>query len=221
MQEIKVVVIGAKGKMGSLASGVVNELPGYVLVASIGREDDLDQILKSTKPDIAIELTSNTSVLKNTQIIIENNVRPVVGSSGLRLEEMQDLAKECEKRALGGLILPNFSLGVACLNKLTITLKEHFSDFSIVEYHHRAKKDKPSGTARHVAQLLNVVEDEIASVRSDGFVAKLQLYVNTPDERIILDHESFERKSFAPGIILSIKKVLTLQKLVIGMENII
>lgn len=221
MQEIKVAIIGAKGKMGRVAVSIVNELSGYTLVASIQREDDLEQILKATKPDLAIELTSNTSVLRNTQIIIKNNVRPIVGSSGLSLEEMQDLAKECKSRALGGLIVPNFSLGVACLNKIAITLKEHFSDFSLVEYHHRAKKDKPSGTAWHMAQLLNVTKEEISSVRSDGFVAKLQLYVNTPYERIILDHESFDRKSFTSGIILSLKKVLMLQRLVVGLENII
>lgn len=221
MHEIKVAIVGANGKMGIIATDVVNQLPGYKIVAKVGRTDDLDKILKLTNPDIAIELTSNISVLKNTQIIIKNKVRPIVGSSGLTSIEMQNLAMECDEIKLGGLILPNFSLGVACLNKIAGTLKDHFSDFSILEYHHRAKKDKPSGTARHMAQLLDVKEDEIASIRSDGFIAKLQLYANSPFERIMLDHESFDRKSFAPGIILSLKKIMELKQLIIGLENII
>lgn len=221
MNKIKIAIIGYKGKMGTLATELMSKQDNYTVVAKIGSSDNLDGILKNTQPDIAIELTSNKSVLENSQIIIDNHIRPVIGSSGLNQNEIDLLMAKCKMRNLGGLILPNFSLGVACLNKTALSLKEYFNDFSILEYHHRAKKDKPSGTARHIAHLLGNSEEEIAAIRSDGFVAKLQLYVNTPYERIMLDHESFDRKSFEPGILLSVIKVMELKELVVGLENII
>jgi 4-hydroxy-tetrahydrodipicolinate reductase len=221
MNILKVAIIGANGKMGSLVSNLISKLEQYKIVATIGRMDSLGSILQDTKPDIAIELTSNLSVFDNTKTIIQNNVRPIIGSSGLTQNEIKHLSVECDNKSLGGLIIPNFSLGIACVNKMSNTLKEHFSDFSIVEYHHRAKKDKPSGTAKHLANILTLDESEIASVRSDDFLAKLQLYVASQYERIIIDHESFDRKSFEPGIILSLKKIMELNKLVIGLENIL
>lgn len=218
---IKVAIVGANGKMGQLACESIASMSGYAIVTKVGSSDDLDSVLKQTKPDIAIELTSNLSVLKNTQIIIQNGVRPVVGSSGLLANQVDELAKLCKAQGLGGLIIPNFSLGIACVNKLASTLKEHFADFSVVEFHHTKKKDKPSGTARYMTQMLGVDESEIASIRSDGFLAKLQVYANSPHERIIIDHESFDRNSFHAGICLSIKKVTELTELVVGLENML
>ena len=131
MQEIRVAIIGHKGKMGALSLAVVNQMTGYKLVASIGREDNLANALQESRADVAIELTSNESVLKNTRTIIENKVRPLIGSSGLTHEEMVLFREECSKSSLGGLIIPNFSIGIACINRAALMLKEHFTDFSI------------------------------------------------------------------------------------------
>lgn len=217
----KIAVIGYQGKMGDLTCKLLENEDGYEVVAKIGRNDDLDQILKKTKPDIALDFTSHLSVFTNIQIIIENGVRPLIGSSGLSLDQIQVLQKKCAQKELGGLIIPNFSLGIAVLNKMAMILENNFDEFSVIEYHHSAKKDKPSGTARHMANLLNIPEDEIASVRGDGFVAKLQVYANTPYERLILDHESFDRKSFVPGIMLSLNQIMQLNHMVVGLENIL
>lgn len=219
--KIKVAIIGAGGKMGQIAEKALSMLSTHTVVAKVGREDNLELVLQKTAPDIAIELTSHVSVLANTQTIIKNNVHPVIGSSGLLAAQIEELKILCHKKALGGLIMPNFSLGMAFMNKVARELEPYFDDFSIIEFHHRQKKDKPSGTAGYTAGILSVPEVEIASIRSNGFLAKQQLYINSLDERIIIDHESFNRDSFIPGIQLSLKMVMDLRELVVGLENIL
>lgn len=218
---IRVAIIGAGGKMGEIAEKALSLSLTHTLVARIEREDNLEEVLQKTAPDIAIELTSHVSVLANAQTIIKNNIHPIIGSSGLLAAQIEELKTLCHTKALGGLIMPNFSLGMAFINKISRELEAYYDDFSIIEFHHRQKKDKPSGTARYTADILSVPEVEIASVRSNGFLAKQQLYINSLDERIIIDHESFNRDSFIPGIQISLKKVMGLKELVVGLENII
>ncbi|MCC2624608.1 MAG: dihydrodipicolinate reductase [Burkholderiales bacterium] len=218
---IKVAIIGSNGKMGQLANHVISTMPNCNIVAHINRQDNLDEALKTTKPDVAIELTSHESVFNNAQTIISNKIFPIIGSSGLKAPEIEKLSQLCNQNNIGGIIAPNFSLGMALLSKISKDLKQYYDEFSIIEFHHAAKKDKPSGTARHTSQLLSVDEQNICSVRSNGFVAKQQLYVSSPGERIIIDHENFDRNSFSKGISLCVNKVLGLDKLVVGLESIL
>jgi 4-hydroxy-tetrahydrodipicolinate reductase len=218
---IKIAIIGANGKMGQLASQVIDTMPNCQIVSKIIRQDNLDEVLKTTKPDVAIELTSHESVFSNANTIIANKVSPIIGSSGLKSPDIEKLSLLCQQNNIGGIIAPNFSLGIALISKISKDLKQYYDEFSIIEFHHAAKKDKPSGTARYTSQLLDTNEQNICSIRSNGFVAKQQLYVSSPGERIIIDHENFDRNSFSKGISLCVNKVLELDKLVVGMENIL
>lgn len=220
-EKLKIAIIGANGKMGKLASTVIESMDNCIIVARVNRLDNLNEILKTTKPDIAIELTTHQSVLNNSRIIINNQVFPIIGASGLKQSDIQELAALCISNNVGGLVAPNFSLGMALICKFTKELRKYYDDFSIIEYHHAQKKDKPSGTARYTAELLGLAEEKVASIRSDGFVAKQQLYTFGAGERILIDHESFDRNSFAKGIVLGINKVMQLKHLVTGLENII
>ncbi len=218
---IKIAIIGSNGKMGQLANQVVESMPNCSIVARISRHDDLNAVLKSAKPDVAIELTSHESVFANAHIIISHKVYPIIGSSGLKPADIETLSLLCANNKIGGIIAPNFSLGMALISKMAKNLKQYYDEFSIVEFHHAAKKDKPSGTARYTSQLLGLDEKDICSIRSDGFVAKQQLYVSSPGERILIDHENFDRSSFSKGISLCVNKVLSLDNLVVGLENIL
>lgn len=217
----KIVIIGANGKMGKLAEETINQMVNFSIVAKITRGNNLSEVLKSFKPDIAIDLTSYTCVRENALTIIKNGVRPVIGTSGLLENEIEELQVCCQEQQLGGLFIPNFSVGMACINKLLRELKPYFSDFSIVEFHHAQKQDKPSGTARYTANMLGIDEKHIASIRTNGFLAKQQVYINSENERIIIDQESFSRNSFMQGIQLSITKVLQLNQFIVGLENIL
>jgi 4-hydroxy-tetrahydrodipicolinate reductase len=218
---LKVVVLGANGKMGKCVEMALSQMKGFEIVARIQREDDLETILKSTKPDIAIDVTSHESVLKNSWCLVKNGVRTIIGTSGLSMKDMDDLSLYCQEKKLGTLIIPNFSLAFALINRVSKEFSKYFDDVSIVEFHHAQKKDKPSGTARYSAEIFGLEESHIASVRSNGFLAKQQIYINSDSERIILDHESFNRSSFIKGIQLSLNKVTKINGLIVGLENVL
>lgn len=219
---IRVVVIGAKGKMGRIAVEAVEKMDGYQVVGKVHSGDDLDAMLKEVRPDIAIELSGSESVKKNSWTIVNNSVRPVIGSSGLKQKDVEELQVFCTTNSIGGIMAPNFSIGMALSKKMISELSPFFKDISIVEFHHAQKQDKPSGTARDMAEAINLDESLIASVRSNGFIAKQQVYLARSGERILIDHETFNRKdSFEEGIQLCCEKVMDLSQLVIGLEKII
>ncbi len=218
---MKVAIIGAKGKMGVLADEALSAMPSVEEIIRVYSSDDLNRVLQNTRPDIAIELTSHLSVERNVKAIVNNGVKPLVGASGLTKAQIDDLCRHCAEHKLGGLIIPNFSLGVAYMTKLTAMMSRHFKDISIVEFHHAQKKDKPSGTASHTANLVGIAPETIASIRSPGFLAKQQVYINTEHERLIIDHESFSRQSFVQGIQLSIEVLSELSHMIVGLENIL
>ena len=221
IQMIKVVLIGAKGKMGQIAKQALQLMDQFSLVAEVNRGDNLDEILKKEKPHVALDVTSHLSVLENTWTILNNNVRPLIGTSGLSQEDINKIKFSCDEKKLGCLIIPNFSIAFAFINKISLQLAQYYDDKSIIEYHHSNKKDKPSGTARHTAKLIGMEESQIASVRAEGFIAKQQIYFQNKSERIVIDHESFSRESFLKGIQLSLQHVVQLNHLVVGLENIL
>lgn len=217
----KALIIGAKGRMGKIAIEAIRLMEDFTVIAEVGRGQDLDAALKKTKPDIAIELSTHESVKENSWIIVRNNVRLIIGASGLKKQEIEELEEFCKENKLGGIVAPNFSLGMALSNKMAREMSLYFNDISIVEFHHAQKKDKPSGTARYTAELCGVNESDIVSIRSNGFLAKQQVLISGEGERLVIDHESFNRDSFRKGIQLCCKKVLDLNELKIGLENII
>ena len=216
-----IVLIGANGKMGQIAKAAIENMPEFSIVHCAVRGENLAKILKSTKPDIALDLSNHESVTQNAWTIVEHNIKPLIGASGMSKEDIEKLKQICEQKKLGGLVVPNFSLAFAFINDMSKLLAKYYDDVSIVEYHHAEKKDKPSGTARNTAQILGLREDQIASVRAKGFLAKQQIYFQSDSERIIIDHESFSRKSFVKGIQLSVEKIMKLNSLYVGLESIL
>ena len=217
----KVAIIGANGKMGKIAEEAIKLTHDFSVVARVGRNDNLESVLSSLKPDIALDLTSHESVKQNSWTIVKSGVHPIIGASGLSMKDMDDLVSYCHEKKLGGLVIPNFSIAFAFINKVTKEFSQYYDDISIVEFHHAQKKDKPSGTARYTAEIAGVDENQIASIRSNGFLAKQQIYINSDCERIVIDHESFNRNSFIKGIQLSLNKVMKLNGMLVGLENII
>ncbi len=216
-----IAIIGAAGKMGLIVQHTLNNLKGYKTVAKIQRADDLKQQLLMHKPTVAIDVSSHLSVYAHAKTMIECGVKPLIGTSGLSLEQINELSGLCQQKKLGGIVAPNFSLGAAFIHKMVTELSQYYEDKSIVEFHHAQKKDKPSGTSRHTASLMKIDEGQIASVRSNSFLAKQQVFLSSPFERIVIDHESFDRQSYIKGIELCLRKIIELDYLAVGLENLI
>jgi len=244
MQQIRILVNGAHGKMGQLTVNTLSKHADFNVVGETGRGYDLATAIKNSTPDVVIDFTSAEVVLENTKTIIDCGARPVIGTSGLLAKNVADLQELCVKKKLGGIIAPNFSVGAVLVMKHAQEIAKYFPEVEIIEMHHRDKLDSPSGTAVRTAELLaqartsipnapklretvagargaNYQNIPIHAVRLPGFVAHQQIIFGSMGETLTLRHDSIDRQAFMPGVILACKKVLELKSLVYGLENIL
>lgn len=242
---IRILINGANGKMGQITAKTIENCADFALVGTLGRKDNLAHEIKNTKADIVIDLTNAEAVLENTKTIIESGARPVIGTSGLMKEQIQLLQKRCAELKLGGIVAPNFSLGAVLMMKHAQEIATYFPNVEIIEMHHDGKLDSPSGTAIYTADMLatkratippsskntreivagargaTYQQIPIHSIRLPGLVAHQEIIFGGTGETLTLRHDSIDRQCFMPGIILACKKVMKLNELVYGLENIL
>jgi len=241
---MRVIVNGARGKMGSKACETIEAHPDFVLVAALGKDDNLAEEIKNKKAEIVIDLTRADSVFSNSQIIIEEGAHPVIGTSGLSEKEVQHLQQRCREKQLGGIIAPNFSIGAVLMMHFASIASKWFSEVEIIEMHHQNKLDAPSGTALKTAEMVakarrtakktlelkEVVpgvrggehkEVPIHSVRLPGILARQDVIFAQPGEMLTISHNSIDRDSFMSGVILCCKKVTRLKTLYYGLEQLL
>ena len=240
---IRVLINGANGRMGQAAVKAVSADEALSLVGTATRGDDLAAVIKKTNAQVVVELTNAEAVLDNTTAIINAGAHPVIGSSGLTLEQIRQFQAQCAKLKLGGIIASNFSLGAVLLMKYSQEIAKYYSHVEIIEMHHDGKLDSPSGTALHTAEMIatnfkpaagkqtrETIKGSrgashhgipIHAVRLPGLVAHEQVIFGGVGETLTLKHDSIDRIAFMPGICLSCKKVVQLDKLVYGLENIL
>lgn len=238
---IKVIINGAQGKMGKTTVESIIDQSDLQLVAEIGRKDGLAAMIKKHNADVVIDLTAPATIFEQTQTIIHSGARPVIGTTGLSLEQVETLKQQCKEKSLGGIIAPNFSLSAVLLMRYARDAAKYFPDAEIIEMHHPQKLDAPSGTAKKTAELINEARHSISdnqphqdlargenyqgvtihSVRLPGLVAHETVIFGGLDETLTIRQDSMSRKSFMPGIFLSCRKVMELDHLVYGLENIL
>ncbi len=242
---IRILVNGAHGKMGQLAVKIIEEHPDFLLVGTTQRNNDLATEIKKNEAQVVIDVTHAESVLKNANIIIDTGAHPVIGTSGLLPDQVKLLQERCAKLKLGGLIVPNFSLAAILMMKYAQEIAKYFPQVEIIEMHHASKTDSPSGTAIRTAEMLakarlhtppiikNTHETlagargaayqqiPIHSIRLPGVMANQQIIFGDHGETLTLRYDTIDRSCYAPGIILACQKVLLLDQLVYGLEQII
>lgn len=209
-------------------------------------DTDLKALLQREKPDVCVDLTHPGVVFENCMTIIEANCRPVIGTTGLTQSQLDQIDKVLKAGNLGGMVVPNFAIGAVLLMKFAQEAAKYFDHAEIIELHHNQKADAPSGTALKTAELMqlsqaqfgpsNAPEKEsisgargakgpadirIHSVRLPGFIAHQEVILGSPGQILTLRHDSMDRACFMPGIALSVKKVITLNGLIYGLEHIL
>ncbi len=240
---MRVMVNGAFGKMGQLACKVVENC-GYELVARLGRADDFAESIRRFFPEVVIDFTSATSAFQNTQIILENGARPIIGTSGLNEKQVDTLALIAKGHALGGIVAPNLSIGAMLMMRFSKEAARYFSQVDIIETHHRQKKDAPSGTAIRTAEIINAVQKDqgssgvsietiphalgakighvtLHSLRNDATLAKQEVIFASLGESLTIEHNTLNREAFIPGIQLALLKILTVDHLVYGLDKLL
>jgi 4-hydroxy-tetrahydrodipicolinate reductase len=174
MGEIRVIVIGAGGRMGREVARAVAGADDMVLVGAVDRSkagedagrvagieptgvliaDSLSDAIAQSSPDVAVDFTLPDAVMGNIRTALRAGVPCVVGTSGLTEENLSELASLCEERRRAVFVAPNFAIGAVLMMQFAAQAARHFSAAEIVELHHAGKVDAPSGTALRTAQLM-------------------------------------------------------------------
>jgi 4-hydroxy-tetrahydrodipicolinate reductase len=242
---IRILVNGASGKMGQLSVQTLSAHSDFDVVGKTGHQDDLAKAIKESRADVVLDFTTADVVLKNAEIILNAGVHPVIGTTGLIKEQIEALQAKAAKLKLGGLIVPNFSLGAVLVMKYAQAMAAYFPDVEIIEMHHPGKLDSPSGTAIYAAQKIAAQRKTKSSVspnareiipgargasyeniplhaiRLPGLVAHLKILFGGKGETVTLQHDTIDRQCFMPGVILACQKVIHLNTLLYGLETIL
>jgi len=223
---IRVGVNGAAGRMGRATCRWVEEAPDLELVARTDRDDDLRDALASSEVQVCVDFTVAEVRMKTAAAIVEAGVRPVLGTSGFRAEDVTSIAERCAARGIGGLVVPNFSIGAVLMIELSARAARHLSAVEILETHHATKTDAPSGTALATAARLRAVLGEgheipIHSVRLPGFHSRQEVVLGGTDERLVVGHEAISPEAFREGVLLSIRHAPRLDRLVFGLASLL
>ncbi|MBP3040446.1 4-hydroxy-tetrahydrodipicolinate reductase [Bacillaceae bacterium Marseille-Q3522] len=224
---------------------MLSDLQGFQTISGVPVFENVESCFAAEHIDVFIDLTTPEAGVHHTRTALQHGVRPVVGTTGFTAENLQELERLCKEKQLGCIIAPNFALGAVLMMKFSQMAAKYFSDVEIIEMHHNEKLDAPSGTAIKTAELISKVREakkqghkneketitgargadlegmRIHSVRLPGLIAHQQVLFGADGQALTIRHDSFHRKSFMSGVKLSVDTVLTLDKLIYGLENII
>ena len=217
---INVAVSGAAGRMGQTVCAAVE---GAEDMALVGRADPLlDTSLVDVlgDADVVVDFSTPDSAVDNARLCVEAGVHCVMGTTGAEFSELEGVGE-------GKLfVAPNFATGAVLMMKFAQEAAKHMPDVEIIELHHDRKRDAPSGTALRTAALIRDaggnVHEPIHSVRLAGLVAHHEIVFGGPGQTLTIRHDSVDRKSFMPGVLLAIRKVADLERSpTVGLEQLL
>lgn len=216
-----ILINGAFGRMGELACKTIEVHPDFVLLAQTGKHDDLDQAIHIHQPDIVVDFTTAHCVWENVQKILQHRVYPIIGTSGLRKEQIEQIVEQSKSKKQGGLIIPNFSIGAVLQMRCAEKIARYFAKAEIIEIHHEKKVDAPSGTALRTAERIQQVSTcvpPIHSIRLPSFVAEQEVIFGANAETMSITHKVLSREAYMPGLVLACQKVMQLTQIHVGLE---
>jgi len=243
--QVRVGVLGARGKVGSEVCAAVEAAEDLELVARIDVDDPIESLVE-TSADAVVDFTHPDVVMENLRFLVEHGIHAVVGTTGFddaRLERLRDWLSAAP--AVGVLIAPNFSIGAILMMRFAAEAAPYFESVEIVELHHPDKADAPSGTAARTASLVaaarrgagsaplpdatssaldgargaDVEGIHVHSLRVRGLVAHQEVVLGGPGETLTVRHDSLDRVSFTPGVLLGLRRIGSAPGLTIGLET--
>ena len=244
---MKVAVLGAAGRMGSTACAAVEAADDLELVARLGSTDPLTA-LTDAGAEVAVDLTRPGAVMANLQFCVGHGIHAVVGTSGFDAERLATLRGWlADTPGVGVLVAPNFAVGAVLMMRFAEQAARLFESVEIVELHHPDKADAPSGTARRTAEVVAAARRDaglgpmpdgtettlagargaqvegvpVHSVRARGLVAHQEVILGTTGETLTIRHDSYDRQSFMPGVLLGIREVGSRPGLTVGLDALL
>jgi 4-hydroxy-tetrahydrodipicolinate reductase len=237
----RVAVLGAKGRMGSEVVGAVRAATDLEL----GPTYDVGDALDLTGVDVAVDFTHPDGVMANLKACIDAGVHVVVGTTGFDASRLTQLRSWLEGTQVGVLVAPNFGVAAVLMMRFAAQAARFFDSVEIIELHHPRKADAPSGTATRTAQLVaearkgmpkmpdatwtalegarGAVVDgvHIHSIRLAGIVAHQEVLLGGEGETLTIRHDSYDRASFMPGVLLAVRQVASRPGLTVGLESLL
>ncbi len=266
MEPIRVAVAGAAGRMGRETCRAIWAAPDMELVAALdilqvatpleeladlsgcplAVERDLPGAIEERRADVVVDFTQPYSRLSNFRAIVSAGARPVVGTTGWTPQDIVEADRLCRDAGLGAVVAPNFAIGAVLMMEFAKQAARYMPDVEIIELHHDAKLDAPSGTAHKTAQViaqaraaagvspaaLEGAEDSPArgldvggvrvhSVRLPGLLAHQEVILGGLGQTLSIRHDSLSRESFMPGVLLACRRAPSIEGLVYGLENLL
>ncbi|RFU65522.1 4-hydroxy-tetrahydrodipicolinate reductase [Peribacillus glennii] len=265
METINIIIAGPRGRMGREAVKLVHETEGYRLAAVLDRKhgginmnemegfqgidapvySDPEKCFTEVKAEVLIDLTTPDVGMLHAETALTHGIRPVVGTTGFSIDDLERLERLTKETGLGCIIAPNFAVGAILMMKFSQMAAKYFPDVEIIELHHDQKLDAPSGTAVKTAEMIKSIRQSkqqghpneketiegarganfdgmhIHSVRLPGLIAHQQVMFGADGQMLTLRHDSFNRASFMSGVKLAVDTVMRQDRLVYGLENII
>lgn len=240
----RILINGIAGRMGSISSEAIKTDKDLEFAGGVGSNDNLYDAIVRNQPDVVLDFTTPKSVFENAKTIISAGVHPVIGTSGITGTQIETLREFCAMQELGGLIVPNFAISAVLMMKFASEAARYLPNVEIVELHHNAKADAPSGTAIRTSELIAASRSQtkfetdigdnpspyrgdslhgipIHAVRLPGFIAHQEVIFGGKGQALTIRQDSFSRESFVDGIRIACKEVSKLHQLHYGLEHVL
>jgi 4-hydroxy-tetrahydrodipicolinate reductase len=241
---MRVGVLGAKGKVGATMVGAVQAAEDLTLSAEVDLGDPLS-LLTDTNTEAVIDFTHPDVVMGNLEFLIDNGIHAVVGTTGFTAERLEQVQSWLANTNTSVLIAPNFAIGAVLSMHFAKQAAPFFDSAEVIELHHPHKADAPSGTAARTAKLIaearkgllpnpdatstslpgargaDVDGIPVHSVRLAGLVAHQEILFGTEGETLTIRHDSLDRTSFVPGVLLAVRRIKERPGLTVGIEPLL
>lgn len=228
-------VVNVGHNLASIVQGVQEDLE---------ISDHLAQSIDTSKPDAIVDFTNPNAAASNAIQALEHGAAAIIGTSGLSNRDLQSIEEAAEHAGKPALYVPNFAIGAVLMMKFAQQAAKYLPEVEIIELHHDKKADAPSGTAMRTAELIadarsrepnpdktELVKTEgargalykqtrIHSIRLPGLLAHQMVVFGAPGEVLTISHDSMDRSSFMPGVLLAIRNIHKYKGLIVGLENI-
>jgi 4-hydroxy-tetrahydrodipicolinate reductase len=246
-ERTSVGVLGARGKVGREVCVAVEAADDLALVAAVDRHEGADSLedLARNGARVAVDFTHPEAVMDNLRFCIEHGIHAVVGTTGFDDARLDRLREWLAGSGTGVLVAPNFSIGAVLMMRFAAEAARFYESVEIVELHHPDKADAPSGTARRTASLIadarrragagpvpdatstqlegargaDVDGIRVHGLRIRGLVAHQEVILGGEGETLTIRHDSLDRVSFTPGVLLGIRRVPEVPGLTVGLES--
>jgi len=259
----KILVHGALGRMGREVLSAISGDSSFETVGAVDLKSEdsaltlpdgiskvpisksLDSVLENTNPDVVVDFSSQDAVSSLAQIVLNARVNLVVGTTGITESQCKTIDILAKENNVGAIIAPNFALGAVLLLQISREVSRFFDYAEVIETHHEAKLDAPSGTAMAIAKAMREGKNKdfsrvtpekeilggsrgadvggvsIHSVRMPGKMARHEVTFGAAGQTFSMTHDTINRECYMPGVLIALNAVTELKGLMVGLENIL